>query len=381
MTPGSSSASLRHPSPTTLPRLANAALLLALVTAFISACGPSGGGAASLAPEPPVHAALSAASLDQVASGVATFSRGTGGQQSIQLPIEWVGDAAFATWPDLAYGNWNATLELFDASGGLVYRGVDRFLVTPAHPQPTEVKLADDSGVLVPLADRRATLLFWNTLDDQAAVAASRVGVSGSIHGEVNFGAVQHDNGLGDFGNALSHVAFDQLFGGRALSRFAVEFWVDWGNLDRHNYSPFTVQGEATAWGLTSFNFGVAQSPYTPGAMLRDFAVVLQWGPERYLVSVWRAEVAATPYVEHLALNVDLSRAPRDKARLFRDGVDQGPPNWAAVEFSAADTFTPPPYVRIGQSVPETPWVLGCFVDNLKVWSYAKRDYSDRFVE
>lgn len=314
-------------------------------------------------------------------SGVATLSRGNGLGQPQTFALELAGSDLYFTWPALGYGDWKLSVVLADAAGTAVYQAARRFLVSPVVPRPDAVTLTDDAGVSLRVIDRRSALLFWNTLDGEAAVAASRVGVGGRVEGSVHFAPVKFGSGVGDFADPMSYVAFDDLFGASERSRFAVEAWVDWGNLSRSNMSPFTVQGEPFGWGESNFNLGAAQSTGAPGRMLRDLAVVLQWRVDRYLVYIWRAEVPAVSYLEHLAASVDLAGPAARKVRLFRDGVEQGPPNWASVEVDPQPSIQLPPYARIGQSVPGNPWVLGCFVDNLKVWSYAKADYSDRFVE
>lgn len=297
----------------------------------------------------------------------------TKGALTRSAPIVISGGRATASIANLAAGTWNVTINFYNAAGDLTFTGTTSVVVRNGVATPVSVVVnpVDGSIVLdIPLPiDATATLILHNTLGSDLEISTSLVGSSLSIMGSVAYAPAYFDNGV--------HVELwaGLQFPADLLNRDAgtVEFWYAADN--RENGGVF-------------FLFDVRHSDYSTSdgffSYLEDQKIMLRFNSATGATASFPITYA-TGVPVHLAYvwNFAGIDGSADAWRLYVDGIQvaQGAGSGSLLD-STGGTFV------LGNSWDADPNVVlsgarsarGTF-DNLKVWSGAKTDFSDRFTQ
>jgi YVTN family beta-propeller protein len=225
-----------------------------------------------------------------------------------------------------------------------------------------------------------ARLVLWNKLGSDDEVLHSEVGENGTIVGtSYAYEPAMFGNGYVKKEYWQNYLRFPASILDRLTQRGAVELWVN----------PKVPQPVPYQYGV----FGLLGAYYGHGGEPTDWNIGLFWGDTvtfRGLVGGIRfdgslartpdepSQFVATPLVPfHAAISWDIAGidGTADKVRVYRNG---------AVVGSTTDSWNPDGTQR-GDIILETTADSGgadkFIVDNIKIWNYAKTDFSDRFVE
>ncbi len=210
-------------------------------------------------------------------------------------------------------------------------------------------------------------LVLWNKLGSEYEVTHSEIGSDGTITGNINYDNVQFGKGFSSDALANNYVEFSNL--GLDGNKFTIEFWIkptkdfiySQTNVFSMVFCGFTSSGEykyALDWAGGSYR-----------------RLVSELGPVR-LTTYWNGVTFYKDEIYHIAYVADRTLNGYDRLSLFIDGEKQ-------IDYPHADWGN-----QAGDF--DTIWLLehpyhdinGYFViDNLKIYDYAKTDFSDRFDE
>jgi hypothetical protein len=235
-------------------------------------------------------------------------------------------------------------------------------------------------------------LILWNTLDSEFDVTHSRVGPDGVVVGDVAYLPCQHGCGFrplertGDRNIPDNYVEFDGLDLGQ---RGCIEFWY---KPDFNNYD--------VGFCVDQFVYGIADPPtgeYFLGMGYNDWADL--WGVASLdlegpnIISMrtrpstlpgWSTEV---PF--HIAVTWDGTEPDvKERLKFFVNGnrVTNLPDQHYTGDLKF-ENWTPDAVLRLASRTKSGDWnrhhwdAHVATIDNIKIWSYPKTDFSDRIIE
>lgn len=236
-------------------------------------------------------------------------------------------------------------------------------------------------------------LLLWSKLGSGHEVTHSRVGPDGVIVGDIEYLPCKHGNGFKPLPRTGDHNIPDNYIEYRNLGlgpQGCIEFWylpdwIDWHVGHVVHLFTFGVPGYGFTY-LIDMHFNDWQN--RAGAAIMDGfnAASRAWVHfYPYTIPDWSTE---EPF--HIAVTWDGTVPdPMQRLKLFINGAEIGTPGYAG-----DPTFTNWPddselVLRLGTRLGDTQgdwerhnWEgLDGIMDNIKIWSYPKTDFSDRFVE
>jgi hypothetical protein len=232
-------------------------------------------------------------------------------------------------------------------------------------------------------------LLLWNKLGSLYEVTHSVVGPNGVIVGDIAYLPCRYGDGFRPLPRTGDHNSPNNFidFAGLGLGpRGCIEFWFlpDWS--DWH-----------TGHGVDIFYYGVIEQP-------QNLLLALGYNDWQGLLNVTAIEQNFARFVEkdyvpgsisgwstttpfHVAFVWDGTQpTSADKLRFFLNGVEPTPYR----EYLGNPSFTtwpPMAVLRMASRLVSGDWNRHHWegadgvIDNLKVWSYPKTDFSDRFTE
>ena len=236
-------------------------------------------------------------------------------------------------------------------------------------------------------------LILWSKLGSGHEVTHSRVGPDGVIVGDIEYLPCKHGNGFKPLPRTGDHNIPDNYIEYRNLGlgpQGCIEFWylpdwIDWHVGHVVHLFTFGVPGHGFTY-LITMEFNDWQNR-AGVAILDGFNAANRAGVHFYPYTIpdWSTE---EPF--HIAVTWDGTVPdPMQRIKLFINGVETGTP-WCAGD----PTFTNWPddselVLRLGTRLGDTQgdwerhnWEgLDGIMDNIKIWSYPKTDFSDRFVE
>lgn len=238
-------------------------------------------------------------------------------------------------------------------------------------------------------------LLLWNKLDSPHDVMHSRVGPDGVIVGDVEFLPCKYGNGFkplprtGDHNIPDNYIEFSSLNLGQ---QGCIEFWYhpDW--IDWH-----------VGHQVIQFMYGVpCVYPHQPGYYIamgfNDWQNLWMAGTQEFdgaafhhmSVSARPASIPGWTTAEpfHVAVTWDGTETdPTQRIKLFIAGDRVTPYRIGMYGNPTFEHFTPDAVFRLAMPVASGDWNRHPWegdhgiIDNIKVWSYPKTDFSDRFEE
>lgn len=253
-----------------------------------------------------------------------------------------------------------------------------------------------------PISSRKgAGLLLWNKLGSEGEVLSSEYGVNGSTSGSVTYQAVQHGNGAG-LGSGNSRVFFNRPFGGAFPDAGCIEFWWKAGhdeNISAGSYSSermplYISSDDRRPDGWPSFQISVVcgshPRSYNNKAVIGMGIHDTQIGQNVGVASTYDFNFLKGDLI-HLAIVWDKSWSPA-RLKVYYNGVEAVPVTSDAVlaeRLIATIQRQLPTYSydlelhRYSRRTDgaATQFAPDGYVDNLKIWNFAKTDFSDRFIE
>ncbi|MBI4978444.1 MAG: hypothetical protein HZC28_13270 [Spirochaetes bacterium] len=273
-------------------------------------------------------------------------------------------------------GEYTVNVKLFDAQGKSIYEGTSNADVAEGVTLPVTV-LVTPQGGSVTVGLLIGKLILWNTLDSAYALANSVEGPAGSFIGNASnysFAAGKYDNGLQAVGQF--DCANKVVFPGSvvATAKGSIEFWYK----------------KTGAWqagaGADLFCQGVPGSPTQnmEGCISTGYSghYELRFGyAGTHLYTGFYNSNFTSNQNYHLAFVWDEAGigGSSDKIRVYVDGVLVGSTNYTV----ARNVATNQPFV-VGDIHAASGWTEWCaqgVIDNLKIFNYAKTDFSDRVQE
>ncbi|MCI5144044.1 MAG: hypothetical protein D3923_00630 [Candidatus Electrothrix sp. AR3] len=246
-------------------------------------------------------------------------------------------------------------------------------------------------AICFPLAVN-ADLLLWNKLGSTYEVQHSAAGPNGEIVGEVLFEPSQHGNGFrsaertNNFDTPNNFVRFPLPGLGPQGS---IEFWYhpDWNNSSVGHVIDLIQYGFPEPSGGAHLAFVLSYNNWTDHII----AWVLDQGTDPPDLAVEYIYPSSNPQWStitpmHIAYTWDVSADK--KLTLYLNGQPagsnyrvEGTPDEFLWNFSE-------PYLYVGSRMYSGDWDrhywepnINGIIDNIKVWDYAKADFSDRFFE
>jgi hypothetical protein len=233
-----------------------------------------------------------------------------------------------------------------------------------------------EDGVVPAPVTVSSNLIFWNKLGSTTEIQNSEVGVDGTIVGTCGYSPVQFNNGVGAFSSTSSFVKFDSLFGTNAYSALTIEYWFKWVNTGTSDYFPFFVRDDPAVTAPYSFYIGVNGMTATTAIV----SIQLQLPSGAYVLTSWYVNFTAGQ-IDHIAWNIDFTRPVNQKIKLYVNGVDQGAPSDLNSESGGITSYRMPRYALVNSGSVGSGIAMPSYMDNLKIWDYAKTDFSDRNTE
>jgi hypothetical protein len=285
----------------------------------------------------------------EIATGTVTVTKGG---MTFTRPIVIANYTGTVTLSGLQVGRWNILVQLFDSEGYEIYTGEAQAVVNKNQTTTARIRVGHNTGSLdiivdVPSAYPPSGMMLNVSGDDLASLMSPRCGEMSMpaeiIAGTPTFGLARFDNG---FANAQVGYWLDTSVTGQG----AFDFWFGWDGS-----SPAVVKAGSVEF--TIMNYG----PY-PGILLR---IPCQQGTFVYQAYSLPLVVGSA---HHVAVSVDSATA--GIVRVFLDGVEVGltlssnPGGTANIILSAP--------ILVGSES------SACPIDELRVWNYAKTDFSDR---
>ncbi len=232
-------------------------------------------------------------------------------------------------------------------------------------------------------------LLLWNKLGSQYEVEHSVVGPNGVITGQLAYPPCKYGNGFepmprtGDHNTPDNYIEFSGLHLGQ---KGCIEFWY------LPKWSDWSV-GHI----VELFTYGIPGSaPYTITMGYNDWQGLLSAVAFDYLGAAAYVQKSLVPSASpqwsttspvHVAVTWDGTQAvTRNRLTLYLNGVDSGTYYWSN-QNPTFSNWDPASVLRMSARLSSGDWDRhpwegndGVF-DNLKIWSYAKTDFSDRVHE
>ncbi|MBI5837205.1 MAG: hypothetical protein HZB25_08170 [Candidatus Eisenbacteria bacterium] len=221
-------------------------------------------------------------------------------------------------------------------------------------------------------------LLLWNKLGSQHEVQHSVVGPNGIITGSVTYLPCKHGSGFKALPRTGNHNVPGNFidFPGLNLGRKGcIEFWYwpDWSNWQVGHI-------------VETMYYGVPGAMYDIGMQYND------WQELQYVVAY--TQVSLRPSVTpswttlepfHVAFTWDGTQPiPANRVKLYHNGSPVGS---TSTWIGSVTDWSPAAVLRLGSRITggdwdRHPWEGDHWImDNIKVWSFPKTDFSDRFQE
>jgi len=242
-----------------------------------------------------------------------------------------------------------------------------------------------------------ATYLLWNKLGSDGEVGNSEIGPGGVITGDLDYLPCVYGNGFKPMPRTGDHNIPDNFveYNGLCLGpQGCIEFWYHptWNNPSVGHVVDILRVG-------LPFAHGDPVTPYSLGAHYNDWQDSFNLGVynvvggsidyQNYAAVAFRPSTTpgwSTTEPFHFAIVWDgTAPDPNDRAQIYINNNRVG-----SNSYRGNPTFTgwPEDYIlRLGSRNQSGDWNrhnwegLDGVVDNIKVWNYAKTDFSDRFEE
>lgn len=233
--------------------------------------------------------------------------------------------------------------------------------------------LYPSGGFGVIMSDTRR-LILWNKLGSDYAVAHSEAGVNGTWSGQALYDSAKFANGATHRFNRQNCVSFNSALTSEDV--FTIEFWIktpydvpDTLQIDGQNLNLFYI--------ISGSDHNTGFIAAIDSAQL-NAAVYHNWPPYsslyRWNVS-WRADE-----LHHIAIVYDNSAGSGQYIKFYFDGELQ------TSTVMLADSpweIERPMDLHLGIWLEPNAGIIGAenIIDNIKIYNYAKTDFSDRFYE
>lgn len=238
---------------------------------------------------------------------------------------------------------------------------------------------AVNASVALPAAP--SGLVLWNKLGSEAEILNSEFGANGTIVGTAYaFEPAQHGNGYVRKAIWANYVMFPASVLDNLRERGAIELWV---NPKVPNPQPYSYGIYGLIGGPYGFGWGVPDGCnvclyWGDGVTGRGFSGEIRFDSQNASTPPEPAQFVATPFIPvHAAIVWDITGidGTSDTIRVYRDGQIVGATSavWNPAGADKRDILTG--YGPDGRGYDKF------IVDNLKIWDYAKTDFSDRFLE
>lgn len=296
-----------------------------------------------------------------VASGEVTLTKDATGESLVKT-----GPAGSTVkFSKILPGAYTVRVKLLDAAGELLYEGTAAVTAVSGTTVPVSVTVTAKGGsvsvgVIIDDTDPLAVnTILWNTLNDAAALSMSEIGNPGSnVSGTAAYTAAVHGGGV-LIDNALVEFVIGTP-GARkwGVDEITIEFWARTLDTARAN--------------AIFFDFLTGGHPYFVRMAQRGSSTISFVDPTTPFTSVdiaygWNVSASV-----HFAVSIS-----RTTSRLYIDGVLVYE---AAIHTECIGKDMPTTMMFGGDQYHHTPQWKG-IIDNIKVFSIAKTNFSDRTIE
>ena len=231
-------------------------------------------------------------------------------------------------------------------------------------------------------ATNAAELVLWNKLDSKFTIENSEVGPAGEVIGpDADYEQAYHGYGYVRKATGDNYVQFPASIIHNLSFRGTIELWINPKVPEPipYQYGLFALVGQPVAGPTVPANRGnvyllwgdtVTGTGLYGGVRFDDAWAETPFEPTQFVATV------GVPFHAAIVWDIDGIDGTSDTVRVYRDGVIVGStstawnPNGTLLE----------DYFRLGQS-PDAGGFDKYISDNIKVWDFAKTDFSDRFDE
>jgi PKD repeat protein len=258
------------------------------------------------------------------------------------------------------------------------------YTVTLTVSGPAGSDIATRTAYIV--ANTAETLIFWSKLGSNAEVTSPEIGPSMSITGALQYYPGPYDNGFYVTGNNnYPSVADLTTFN---VENFAVEFWIT----PRDN-DPFWTDDQWLFWVGPSVGGGAGPTIYawfsTAAKQIRVVAISnASWGTGTNVTTGTLTDFDNAQDTHfHIGIVGDSSQAGTDRLDVYVDDVKKPTTivspgvrdnDWAVSPYNVPDSPNP---LYLGVTNTGGNSMQKIAMDNIKIWDYSKRNFSDRIYE
>ncbi len=313
------------------------------------------------------------AAADEIASGVVTITKGS---MTYKKPITIENQEGSVTFEDIQVGKWNILVQLFDADGYEIYTGTGTGIVNKDETTVVKIIVNHNTGNLeidveVPLPDG---LILWNKLGSQTEVENSVTGPNGIISGTILFQPCMFDNGAYN-NTADSYITFDGSFFTPNCFTFECWFKTDFDVVngvaqDGKNHTLFGWYYDRTH----NMTF------YFKHETDEGLCFNLHNGYKYYHYFATSSDITFNAgTIHHIALVYDRNgiSGGNDIVRMYLDGnLEYNSTTLYPEETNTGGIF----YIGVARDV-SIAYPFSGTIDNIKIYNYAKTDFSDRYTE
>lgn len=319
-------------------------ILAASILALIG-CGNAGNPLSSTSLRGDMDMAFTLA-VENAASGTVTVTKGT---TTLSKNITFSGLSTTVKFFDLEAGTWTIDVSLKNSAGDVIFTGSANAEVKQSETTTVAIDVPANEGRLRIIISAPRRPLLWNTLDNEAALSQSEYGPALTAE-HVSYAPGMFDGGMRFFAsqNSVLHTKVwnegEKIFG---RDEITIELWAQ-----------YTAGGTQTLIAGKNSDSSAYILLYQSGNNIYLFAGT------SYTYMTYTPDSSFHHYAVSIA---------RGEAVLSIDGSQ-------AIRLPISISLPMPSTIDIGRYVNDTYTIEGV-IDNLKIWDYAKTDFSDRTVE
>lgn len=281
--------------------------------------------------------------VDNVASGTVTVTKDS---ETRTKAVSISGEQGIVKFFDMTPGTWVIDVRLYNSIGELLYSGSGSGEVIAGQTSVVSISMIPQEGNIRIIFSMPATPLLWNTLDDGYALTASDIGPAVSCIGTPVYAAAKFETGVAVGATSyLTATAWPLGTKEYGADAYSIEFW-------------FAHTG-------ASYDTGIIASVEDGPAVTRAGDA----GNPLLRLSLPTGSIEQTIPADnafhHYAVTVSTT-----ECRLYIDGI-------LTHTLSSLPAGAQSGAVRLSDAADS---VEGVF-DNLKVYTKARSDFSDRFIE
>lgn len=325
--------------------------------------------------------AMSFDPASEIASGTVTITKGN---ITLTKPITIVDHQGSVNFDNIQVGHWHILVQLLDSEGYVIYTGEKDAIVQKDQTTTVDITVSENTGNLVVNVNVPGLPILWNKLGSMYELENSEVGPNFDyIQGIKEFAPVKYGNGVEvNYANGNGICVLSPVTLG-CMKAGTIEFWYLSNTEEPDREAMYLPLISDPTYNKVRISVGL----YHDSGYVGNYGLSFHISDNGNLHRIQTGESGnanitfSTNEPTHLAFVWDWDgiEGTADTMRVYRDGQ---------LLLSGQDTFNSwdddvTNYIIRAMGDSRSTWntAPNGKMDNLKIWNYAKTDFSDRFTE